>query len=189
MRDGTRFVAVVVLVSCFCVSAVADPVQWTSASGGNDHWYEAIHVPAPGITWSEANVAAQSMGAGWYLCTITSQLENDFVYALTSDRPELWRLYGGWCYGGPWLGGYWVGPGTGDYEWITGETFLYTNWGPAEPAGNGDRIHLYGHVEPTGPYWNDAPDELLVYGYIAEHDEGLTPVEVATWSRVKALFR
>ena len=188
MRDAARFVAVVVLVSCFWVSAVAAPVQWTSANGGNDHWYEAIHVPDPGISWSEANVAAQSIGAGWYLGTITSQEENDFVYALTSDRPELWRTVGGMG-GGPWLGGYFVGPDVDHYAWVTGEPFDYTNWAPLEPYGNGDRIHLCGYGTPMGPEWNDAPDGTVIYGYIAEGDEGTSPVEAATWSRVKGLFR
>ena len=37
--------------------AVADPIQWSSGTGGNDHYYEAIR-GANFINWEDARAAA-----------------------------------------------------------------------------------------------------------------------------------
>jgi hypothetical protein len=67
------------------------------------------------------------------------------------------------------LGGIWVGPGVGDYDWITGEPFIYTNWAPLEPFNNGRRIALFGYHSAMGPQWNDiGPDRTDVLSYMIE---------------------
>lgn len=147
---------------------MAAPVQWRVEDGGNGHWYEAIAVPA-GITWTAANAAAEARGGGWHLATITSAAENAFVYSLVRGKPIFWRCCLSGNSGGPWLGGIWVGPGVGNYRWITGEPFVYTNWGRLEPFGNGKRIALFGYQAPEGPYWNDiGPDRTDVVSYMIE---------------------
>lgn len=54
-------------------------------SSDNDHWYE--YVPASGITWIDSYNQAldkRFMGMTGYLATITSKVENDFIYTVTS---------------------------------------------------------------------------------------------------------
>ena len=65
-------------------ASIAAPVQWTTASGGNGHWYQFIYSPA-GFTWQQGWSAASGntfLGLPGYLATATSQAENDFLYAL-----------------------------------------------------------------------------------------------------------
>ena len=155
--------------------AHAAPVQWQLADGGNGHLYEAILVDN-GISWTDANNAAQSQAGNWHLVSITSAEENNFVSSLVNS-PEYWRLIGG-NGAGPWIGAYKVGPTKYDYEWVTAEEFSYTNWGPLEPFNNGDRIGLFGYHTLIGSTWNDLPDNYLMNSYIVE---SAVPIPGAIW--------
>ena len=65
-------------------ATIAAPVQWTIASGGNNHWYQFIYSPS-GFTWQQAWATASGntfLGLPGYLATVTSQAENDFLFAL-----------------------------------------------------------------------------------------------------------
>lgn len=69
----------------FAVSAAAIPVQWSAASGGNDHGYEYV---AATLTWSDASTAAAAsswLGLNRYLVTITSAAEQAFLLDLAGD--------------------------------------------------------------------------------------------------------
>ena len=151
-------------------------VTWREEDGGNGHTYQAVLASGPeGITWTDANAAAEALGNGWHLATITSQEENDFVFALVTGKPDFWNCCESGNSAGPWLGGIKVGPGVGDYEWVTGETFEYTNWGPREPFGNGERIGLFGFQAAEGPFWNDiGPEDRVAFSYILETDQPVT---------------
>ncbi len=150
------------------INVMADPVQWKTADGGNGHWYEAISVPG-GITWTDADAAAKALGSGWHLATSTSEEENNFIYGLVSGNAVFWNCCLSGNSQGPWLGGIKVGPSVSDYAWVTGEPFIYTNWGPLEPFGNGERIGLFGYKSSEGPVWNDiGPDRTDVVSYIIE---------------------
>ncbi len=145
---------------------------WPVAAGGNDHTYQVVAVPEL-IPWTSADRAATL--AGGYLVTITSQAENEFVYAASIDS---FVLAVGNHYG-PWLGGYQL-PGSmepaGGWVWVTGEPFEYTAWASGEPsqtAGplNEDRLHYLGHGGPA-PTWNDQTN-VLEFGpmaYVVEYD-------------------
>jgi hypothetical protein len=155
----------------------ASPVQWSIADGGNGHYYEAVLV-SEGISWTNANIAASSKEGNWHLATITSAEENAFVYDLVDDDPAFWKrggTSGNW--GGPWIGGYQVDD-TGPWYWVTGEPFIYTNWGPREPFGNGDKIALFGYQTTKGPYWNDACDIHMYFGYVIESETIPPPSEI-----------
>ena len=143
-------------------------VRWEVNDGGNGHFYKAVLVPE-GISWPDADEAAKAMGDEWHLVTITSAEENEFVYSLVSGDIAFWQLFPGGNNEGPWLGGLKVGSGRGDYGWVTGEPFTYSNWGPNEPFGNGDRIGFFGHQASMGLLWNDVPASRLEYGYIIEN--------------------
>jgi parallel beta-helix repeat protein len=173
-------VAMVLIPVTFQVVCVAeDWVQTTAAvriwpvgDGGNGHAYQGVAVPEL-IPWTSADRMASL--AGGYLATITSQAENDFVYAMSADLfiQAMGNEYG------PWLGGYQL-PGSsepaGGWVWVTGEPFEYTAWATGEPsqtAGplNEDRIHYLGHGGPA-PVWNDQTNsgDFGPMAYVVEYD-------------------
>jgi parallel beta-helix repeat protein len=181
MNRRQVFVAAMVLIPATLqvVCAADDWVQtnaavrlWPVAEGGNGHAYQAVAVPEL-IPWTSADRIATL--AGGYLATITSQAENDFVYALSTDLfvQAIGNEYG------PWLGGYQL-PGAsepaGGWVWVTGEPFEFTAWAVGEPsqtAGplNEDRIHYLGHGGPA-PVWNDQTNssDFGPMAYVVEYD-------------------
>ncbi|GAB4040008.1 MAG: hypothetical protein Fur0014_10170 [Rubrivivax sp.] len=146
-------------------AAVAAPVQWTIASGGNGHWYEAV--AASSITWEQAKAAAEA--AGGHLATITSAGENSFIAALVPD-------YGTTGESPYWLGGFQVGgdpPANAGWQWVTGEAWGYTNWASGEPNNTGNEDVLAFAFFAGGDTWNDAPAGYTGYGqfggYVIEY--------------------
>jgi hypothetical protein len=139
-------------------SPPANPMQWTLASGGNGHFYQAFLV-ATGITWQAASDVATSVGG--YLATASSAAENEFIYGLVSGEDSFWFLNTGGNGVGPWLGGLQsegaLEPG-GGWHWITGEPFTYTAWGTSQPDNwqtNQNRLHFYGGGTLKDRAWND----------------------------------
>lgn len=179
-----RYLGIWLMICLLSVSqsgvAMSSPVQWKIEDGGNGHWYEAIPVPS-GITWTNANLAAQSQAGDWHLATLTLASENSFVLGLFQDNSSFWSYGGhsslvGDVYTGPWIGGLKVG---GSWAWVTGEAFNYSFWGPYEPFGNGDRIDYSKLGATTG--WNDIYSTVLVPGYIIETSSAPVPVPPAAW--------
>jgi len=114
--------------------ASADPswVQWP----GNGHFYAVIVEPA-GISWSDAQTAAQALEG--QLASITSAAENEFVFNLIDDS-QYWRPHTSFTEVefnmGPWIGGHQPAGASepnGGWEWTTGEQFNFTAWVPGEP--------------------------------------------------------
>jgi hypothetical protein len=141
-------------------------VQWTTAAGGNGHWYLAMAISS-GFTWLQANELAQA--AGGYLTTITSAAESDFVFSLI-DSPAFFRGNGG-NGAGPAIGGYWD---NGNWFWVTAELWDYTSWAPNQPDNPGYETRLQywsGTQGQPAPTWNDVnPDDSNTGGYIIERD-------------------
>lgn len=144
--------------------------------GANGHFYELVSHPY--ITWTEAKAAAEATlrcGQPGHLVTITSAEEQDFL--VTS-------------FGGPNLHTKWMGAfqpvSTDDdngWEWVTGEPFVYTNWGGLEP-NNTNYGPYYGYEDAGNFYfndgtWNDAPSGWNLYGaggYVVEWDVDATVI-------------
>lgn len=169
-------ILVVVIVASLTSVSNAVLVEWPVGEGGNGHFYEAVLV-LERISWSNAQTAAEQ--AGGYLATITSAEENEFVYNLISS-PEFWYMEGSTSYMGPWLGGY-QPPGSpepdGNWQWVTDEPFVYTNWRTGQPDNqNGeDRLHYYSHHSIPASTWNDMdPATYGIRGYITEIPEPST---------------
>ena len=122
MRDFPRsFVILHVVAAAFaCQGAMAqDAVQWTTAEGGNGHWYALV--TGQDRTWVQALNAAESQGGD--LVTCTSQAENQYV------RDQFIP-----CFGDPpaaWMGGY--RDSFGNWRWVTGETWNYEDWVLGDP--------------------------------------------------------
>ena len=175
MKRRVIFLLAAILLASLAATTNAALVEWPASQGGNGHFYEAVAVSQP-ITWSAANIAAQS--AGGYLVTITSQAENSFVFSLIDD-PIYW--YSGYNLRGPWIGGY-QPPGSpepdGGWSWVTGEPFVYSNWDAAQPNesnnNNENRIH-FGNRPYRTPTWNDVPENFPeIKAYVVEIPEPAT---------------
>jgi hypothetical protein len=143
----------------------ATMVQWKVEDGGNDHFYETI-VVTEGITWTDAKEAAELSGG--YLATITSQEEQNFI--------KEYILYGG---SGYWIGGYQPPESPepdGNWQWVTGEEFIYSHWCGGEPSNSGnneDSIVMWASDLIRGS-WNDAPASYPFNGYVLEIPEPAT---------------
>ena len=140
----------------------AIPVQWS----GNNNWYELVIRPSGAyVTWDEAKALAEGsayLGLQGHLVTVTSAGENSFVMGIPGVT------------GATWLGGFQDPAGSepsGGWQWITGETWNYTNWGPGEPnnAGNEDYLGLWTY-SGTNVLWNDFPSTYGFIRYIVEYE-------------------
>jgi hypothetical protein len=141
--------------------AFAAPVKWEQ----NGHWYEVIVVGPPGeISWPAAKAAAEEKGG--YLATLTSAEENTFVFNLTVSTPGAWHSSAEWMIG-PWIGGS-DAASEGNWQWVTGEPWAYTNWLSGQPDNWEDEDYLifWGRSTIT-PTWNDAD---IANGYVIEYD-------------------
>ena len=131
--------------------AVAGPVTWAD----NGHEYDVLR--AEGITWTDAQAAVGAMGGGWHLVTITSPGENAFVASLLPttlpDRSHFWL-------------GASDAAVEGSFEWVTGETFAFSNWWGGEPNNVGNEDYLAFDLRSASWGWNDAPDTVgAIYGF------------------------
>jgi uncharacterized protein (TIGR03437 family) len=160
------FLRVGILVAstaAWALSSEGATVFWDPASGGNGHYYEVVFCPGTPqpqpCSWEEARTSAQARGAGWDLVTLASLEENAFVEALFANDIKFFNIFRANINSGPWIGAVHVGPGTRNYQWVTGEQFSFTDWGPSEPFGNGDRISYADFAPPFGDgsaiAWND----------------------------------
>ena len=150
---------VLVVVFGWSSGGEAAPIEWTVASGGNGHFYEAVDL-GTGISWEDAKANAEA--AGGYLATVTSAAEDSW---LTANLLPLVTGVGGGNRLGPWLGGYQdtsspsFSEPSGGWTWVTGELWSYTAWETGEPqdgAGPPDsENYLHYYVGGTLQGWND----------------------------------
>lgn len=148
--------------------ARAELVQWP----GNRHFYDVVEVPE-GITWLDAQAAAQSRGG--YLASLTTREENRFVWSLIARHPRFWttslrrgkpdqsdRV-------GPWIGlvqkRHQAQEPSGGWQWVSGEPFRYASWGPGKP-NNLEEIEDYGDFfivdgSNNEATWNDFSNDPL----------------------------
>jgi hypothetical protein len=161
-----RFICIGFLcVFFFSGIAISAPLQWSSVAGGNDHWYEAVSSTSD---WNATRILAENAtynGLQGHLASISSQQENDWI----------WQNLG-------LITGYFLG-GTdqiseGNWEWITGETWGYTNWNNGEP-NNVDWLLSSGEdglIISTEGRWNDVPiSNYYERGYIIEYEPASVP--------------
>jgi len=128
---------------------LADPIQWQVTDGGNGHYYEKV---TTSMSWEEAQSHASSqnwLGLQGYLATVSSLTENDWIFNTFAANGCL-------------LGGF-QPPGSveplGEWQWITDDSWTFTNWAPGEPndsGGNEDYLQFtnYGLWNDIGPSSN-----------------------------------
>jgi len=175
------------LIFTFTLAAVGGPsalggniVIWDAADGGNGHAYQ-LESSAP-IRWHDADELAFASfyeGTQGHLATITSAQENAFVISLLTDQHAVW------------LGGLQhpeTSPPTENWQWVTGEPWLYTNWNDGAPDDAQGVSELFlGMWGPNGPAgalgrWNDFASLIQPGawpdGFIIEYD---IPAPATLW--------
>ena len=94
------------------------------------------------VTWYTAKAYCEALGG--HMVTISSVEENQFV----------WNLCGN---GFTWIGGT-DASGEGNWQWVTGEDFAYSNWYPGQPdnsLGGDEGGEHYLHLRLDDGLWND----------------------------------
>ena len=162
----TIFLAVMVMVTGFAQICNAAPVEWSSHPDNLVHYYDLIHV-TEGINWNSARQTAEEsiyMGSSGYLATITSDPESNFIALLASQADPADYI---------WVGGFQpIGSPepAGNWQWVTGEVWGYTNWHSTEPSNglpNEDALELKPAI--YGRQWNDELHDTTRYWYIVEY--------------------
>lgn len=150
-------------------NAFALPVTWAT----NGHAYDVVVLE--GADWNTARTAAQGLGAGWDLATITSAGEQAFINSLLGAPPTSGTVQ-------YWVGGFQPAGSTepgGSWQWINGEGLFwdsgpvagaYANWGGGEPNNVGTQNHV-ALDNRYGWGWDDNDSFLgsVIRGYVAEN--------------------
>jgi len=152
----------------------AAPVQWTTGSGGNGHWYQVVS--APGVPWADDRIAALGMyysGLEGHLATITSQGELDFVDGAVNAQGLGEAYVGGYqnpdTETDPQAGWTWVN-GEGTFPGFTSAT-PFANWNAGEPNdayGPGSEQWLAVNFQAGA--FNDEGNLGNITGFVVEYD-------------------
>jgi hypothetical protein len=172
-----RLILALALLGTLAVTASAGPIgvpiQWTVASGGNGHWYQAVVQTA---SYTDAVAGATALGG--YLVTLTSATENRFVFDLATAVSGLWWTDSVNHTHGPRIGAV-DAAGNGTWSWVSAEAWSYTNWSPGEPnlIGTETSVELYNAATGHGSgLWNNTAKSLTgtqysnSLGYLVEFD-------------------
>ncbi len=153
----------------FLFAIIAIRVSWADTTPvynpANGHYYGLVIFPDTN-SFADTKAAAEVMsyaGLGGHLATITSQEEQDFVYALFGAT-------------GARIGAIQPGDaGTPDpdpaagWEWVTGEPWGYTAWIGGEPNDCGCQGYDEDTIQLKAGGWNDV-DGGGAGGFVVEYD-------------------
>jgi len=142
-------------------TSIADPRILNPANG---HLYLFINT---GMPWTTAKEYCSMRGG--YLVTIQDSAENEFVHELSPGRT--------------WLGAT-DKDKEGNWTWVTGEPWTYTNWGEGEPNSIHDNEDYLGTTSENIWYdWSEGFRENFVCEWNPEHT---TPEPTPTITPVPA---
>jgi len=123
------------------VSVNATPTIWDTGTGANGHYYEAVGVGnAECMSWEDARDWAFGLtytdGNGQlftgYLATVTTSEENAFIKTVAKDTTDFTAyMLGG--YQTPLTAENTLTERMADWQWVTGETWSFTDWRGGEP--------------------------------------------------------
>jgi hypothetical protein len=160
MNKGTLLaLAFGALIPTASMFAAPSPGQIYEYQGNYYVWVDSY------LTWDEAVSYSESFSTAvngnslddWHVAAITSAAENDFIWntVLAADS----------SIGEVWLGAI-VGDGSvGNFQWLTGEIFGYSNFAPGQPDLARETVLEMGGA--FGAQWNDE-DRDLAYGSVPQ---------------------
>jgi len=139
----------------------------SDGDGLTDAWergYGRYQVIPGDITWAQAK--ADSEARGGHLVTLTSLAEQDFVVNLLGSKLSegiSMNVIGAYQTSK-------LNEPSGDWAWVTGETWSYANWNgaPDNNQGNQDYGYLIGNINGGYPYWDDVEGTSYFSRYILE---------------------
>lgn len=147
-----------IVITILSTSANAIPVEWTTASGGNGHFYDRI---AWSNTWAAARADALTQtynGQNGYLVNFTSAAEQAFFLTVFTSPNGIIGAddlanEGVWVWSdGPEAGQqFWQG--LSPFHFPAGLATGYANWADGEPNQAGEED--VAQIHPGG--WNDYP--------------------------------
>ncbi len=160
-------------------SCPSSAVQWRVEDGGNGHWYQFRRLPL-NHCWTQARNMCEADGG--HLATITSAPENNLLRSLTIENdPSVLE-------GGPYIGGTCVGLPWGQFYWITGEPFVYTNWLSGAPNGSRGETEQYLQFWRWSDLgWNDAGDcGGLMFSHLIEWEADCNNDSIVDYGQILA---
>lgn len=142
----------------FAGQASAAPITWNA----NGHTYSVVY--SNSISWDASRAAAQSLGEGWDLASITSMDEQNFIVSqIGPGNGQLYEFY----IGGTYVNGAWT--------WSNGDAFSFSYFGNGEPNGLAYEPHIALDARYNVPNWgwNDytGAGSSFVLGYVAERGQ------------------
>ena len=175
MKTLLRLLAIAAIIAQTPIHAA--PILWSSASGGNDHYYD---ITPDRMNWDAAESFAVSRGG--HLVSIQSGAEQAFLASTFLSSTDDHRI--------AWIGINDVAS-EGSFIWSSGEPVTYNNWNVSEPNNFGDEDYgvinwNYGNNHPgaTPATWNDVhvngtttpqnPNQALPYFGIYEYSVGVS---------------
>lgn len=171
-----RGLCLALVLSLASAPALAVPVEWSTADGGNGHFYELI---TDSMNVSDAlTAAAATTHNGWngYLATITSAAENAFLKTLLAEAGfPLARFAAS------------DAEAEGVWKWIAGpeagQSLTFFDWRAGEPNNLGGEHH----AELRADGWNDLRGSAAT-SYIVEYSAPApVPLPAAGWCLLAAL--
>lgn len=139
----------------------AASIEFLGSYAYNGHQY-ALYGAASMLSWHYAKGYCE--GLGGHLATITSAEEENAIFNWYKST-SLWRSRS------VYLG---ANNLSGEWEWVTGEKFEYTNWHKGEPSGyDYDKVEHYLDYYSgfTSEAWNDT-NEYGANAFLCEWDQG-----------------
>ena len=127
----------------------------------NGHQY--AYIPCY-LTFDEAIEFCEELGG--HLATIGSAQENAWVHSVMQGSDM-------------WLGGTDLET-EGEFKWITGEPFEYSNWAPGEPNNVGEGGQHYAQMYLYGT-WNDVGERKLPF--VCEWDSETADADIAVLNK------
>lgn len=128
---------------------VAGPI----VNPANGHYYYLLQQS------SSVSAEQTAVTLGGHLATVTSSTENQWIL-------DTFSQYGGESRN------LWLGLNDrqveGTFQWLTGDTVLYTNWEPGQPDdgfGNEDAVFMWPLSSPSAGQWGDSIDTFDFWAY------------------------
>ena len=173
---------IVILATAFLVLGLAGTSMALLYDGSD---YLVVRTTTP-ISWDAAKVAAESLGPGWHLVTITDAAEQLFIAdTLIAGSDDVEGLY--------WAGAKQTLPAstpTANWSWVTPEAWSFTAWATGQypepndwPPNNEIYLALDGRTFSTGDRnwtWNDGFTLDGNFGFVAEYDAAAPVPEPTT---------
>jgi hypothetical protein len=153
----------------------------------------SLYTIVDGPSWTQAEANAVKLGG--QLVSINNAQESYFL----KESGFLRSIHANYDWQDGWdvHGGAWIGltrRGGNDWQWSSQQDYLYNNWNPGEPSGDGGGnedayIYTYGNSEGK---WNDIPagwsplPGIAEIPFIRRGDSAYVIVEGPTWEEAEA---